>query len=126
MTAKAHFHVPHGLEPGIVTEKILFRLREVNAMMMGKIPTLGASSIAAGYDDEDVEGWRIQDESEEMEEERLQLEGAEIARDKLDVMTRRGKMPLTERQWEDFVAVWSPHFDQLPSWTWKGKRTYVY
>ncbi|CAF9942379.1 MAG: hypothetical protein ALECFALPRED_009718 [Alectoria fallacina] len=119
--ASARFYLPHGLKPGETTEHVRTRLRTVNAMIMGRIPI-----VEEAYSEEDKEEAEFQDWLDDYTESRLQIKGAKIARDKLDVMTRQGRMRLTQGQWEDFIAVWSPHFESLSPKGYKGKLHYVY
>ena len=117
----ARFYLPHGLDPGEITEHVRLRLRTVNAMIMGRIPI-----VEEAYSEEDKEEAEFQDWLDDYRESGLQIKGAKIARDKLDVMTRQGRMRLTQGQWEDFIAVWSPHFESLSPKGFKGKLHYVY
>lgn len=118
--ASARFYLPHGLKPGETTEHVRTRLRSVNAMIMGRIPI-----VEETYTEEDEERAVFQDWVDDCRESKLRMKGAEIARDKLDVMTRQGRMQLTQGQWEDFIAVWSPHFESLLFQEFKGKLHYV-
>ena len=119
---KARFYLPISLKSGKTTEHVRMQLRYVSAMMTGRIPV----DEEDGYSEEDKEQVEFQDWLDEEAESRLQFQGAEIARDKLDVMTQRGRMRLTQGQWEDFVEVWSPHFEKLMPKDFKGKYHYVY
>ena len=119
--ASARFYLPHGLKPSETMEHVRTRLRNVNAMIMGRIPI-----VEEAYSEEDKEQAEFQDWLDDERESRLQWKGAKIARDKLDVMTRQGRMRLTQGQWEDFIAVWSPHFERLVPKDFKGKLHYVY
>ena len=119
---KARFYLPISLKSGKTTEHVRLQLRYVSAMMTGRIPI----DEEDGYSEEDKEQVEYQDWLDEKAESRLQFQGAKIARDKLDIMTRRGRMRLTQWQWEDFVEVWSPHFEMLMPKDFKGKYHYVH
>ena len=88
---RARFYLRHGLKPGEITERVCTRLRIVNAMIMGCIPA--AEEV---YSEEDEEKAEFQDWCNDNTESRLQTKGAKTARDKLDVMARRGRMRLTQ------------------------------
>lgn len=117
----AWFYLPRGLEPGTTTENMRNWLWNVTAMMRGVIPI-----IEGTYSTEDKEEVEAQDFDDEHFEWRLQRDGALIARDKLDVMTRQGRSRLTRREWEYFIDVWSPKFERLSPKEFKGKLHYVY
>lgn len=117
----ARFYLPSGLRPGKATENIRTWLWNVNAMMRGLIPIMEDT-----YSEEDKEEAGYQDWLDEHVEGRLQRDGAMIARDKLDVMTRQGRRRLTQRQWEHFIDELSPHFGMLAPESFKGKLHYVY
>lgn len=119
--ANGCFYLPHGLKYGETTEYVRIELRTVNATIMGRIPF-----VEEVYSEEDKEQVEFQDWLDEYAESLLQEKGAEIARDKLDVMTRQGRMRLTREQWEYFIAVWSPHFESLSPKDFEGKLHYVY
>lgn len=113
--ASARFYARQVLNPGET------RLLAINATTTG-----GISMVEGADSEEDEEDEEYQDWWDDQEESRLQREGAKIARDKLDIMTRQGTMRLLEGQWENFIAVWSPHFESLTSKEFKGKLHYVY
>ena len=119
---KARFFLPWGLRTDKTTEDVRMRLRIVSAMMQGCIPF----DEEDGYSEESKEDAEYQDWLDDYREYKLQMMGAKIAIDKLDVMTRQGRMRLTEEQWEDFITLWSPQFDTLYPRKFKGKSYYVY
>lgn len=118
---RAHFNPPRGLKPGEPTEQVRTQLRNVNAMMMGLIPP-----VEDAYSEESEELADLQDWLDLAAELRLRRKGAKIARNKLDAMTNHGRVRLTPERWEDFIAVWSPHFERLTSDEFKRKKHYVY
>ncbi|KAL9133655.1 MAG: hypothetical protein Q9175_005167 [Cornicularia normoerica] len=118
---KASFDIPRGLTPSKTTDNVRNLLRNANVMMMGRVPI--EEDIYTGEDEEQAE---LQDYINKLFKSRLQLAGAKIARDKLDAMISPGRRLLTPGQWEDFMAVWSPHFERLGPDEIKGKRHYVY
>ncbi len=118
---RARFNPPRGLKPGEPTEQVRTQLRNVSAMMMGLIPP-----VEDAYSEDSEERAYLQDDLDFLAELRLQTEGAKIARNKLDAMTNHGRVRLTPERWEDFIAVWSPHFGNLTPDEFKGKKHYVY
>ena len=115
----ARFYLPVNLKPGETPEYIRTQLLYTCAMMMGRIPI-----VEDTYSEEEKGEARSQDFCDDYAEMILQRKGAEIARDKLDVMTRQGREPLTPQGWYDFIDVWSPHFETL--WPkFRGKQHYV-
>ena len=117
---RAAFILPGSLRPERCPRHLLNAQRMVDAMMMGRIPILKGT-----YSEEEDGDAKFQDW---MKEKVLQRKGAEIARDKLEVMTRQGRMPLTQGDWDHFVRVWSPHFEELWPWdseAFKRKQYYV-
>lgn len=118
--AKASFHLPCRLTPDETTEDTLDFLRYTNAAIMGRIPI--DEDI---YSEEDEEQKRLQDERDEDTELHLQWRGAEVARDKLDAMTKHGRYYLSTREWKNFMQTWSPHLDSLCPREFKGMWHYV-
>ena len=88
--ASARFYFLHGLEPRETTQHVRTRLRTVNAIIMERIPI-----VEKAYSEEDKEEAEFQDWLDDHREARRQMQGAEIARDKLDVTTRQGRIRLT-------------------------------
>ena len=78
------------------------------------------------YIEEDEKEAGSQDFLDEESEWALQRQGPEIARNKLDVMTSRGRHPLTSKEWDDFVVQWSAHFERLAPYEFKGEKHYVF
>ena len=118
----AFFRPPRGLKPGETTEDVRNGLRTVSAMMMGRIP-IDEGAYSEENEAEDEVGY--QDWLDEDAEARLQRKGAEIARDKLDVMTRHGSWRLSRIEWDFFMEAWWPHFERLTPEGFKGEQHYV-
>ena len=106
--AKATFHMPCGLEPGQTAESVREFLKTTNAKMMGHQPV-----DEDAYDDEDEEDASYQDEVDEDCESGLEVEGACIAKDKLDARTNYGTDLLSYSEWADFMEMWSPKLELL-------------
>ena len=118
--ARVCIRLPRSLKSGKTTEHIRIRLHDVRAMMMGLIPI-----DEDAYNDEDQEAAEYQDWVDETTEFGLQRTGARIARDRLDVLTRHGRIRLTQMEWEYFIDEWSPDFEHLSPREFKGKLHYV-
>ncbi len=116
--ASARFYLPYSLKPGETPGYIRTQLRNVCAMMMGRI-----SIVEDTYSEEENGEAEYQDLVDDYAEMIFERKGAEIARDKLNVMTRQGRIRLTQKDWEHFIDVWSPHFETLNDFM--GKQHYV-
>ena len=113
------FQLPLGLGPGKPTEGVLHSLPVANEMMMGLVP-----NNDQGYSDDDEDEVKYQNVLDLEREDLLRQAGAAIAVQKLDIITERGAIRLTQAQWEDFIGFWSPDFSMLRD-GWKGKLHYV-
>ena len=89
--ASARLYLPYSLKPGETPKYIRTQLRYVSAMIMGRI-SIVEDSCSEGEQGEAEHQFWLDDYAEMI----LERKSAEIARDKLDVMTRQGSMRLTQ------------------------------